>query len=57
MHNNSIELVIEWGTGDGNQLSLAKYKKYIGFDVSNTAVNLCKKEFKNDLTKNFIWSG
>ena len=57
VHNNSIELVIEWGMGDGNQLTLAKYKKYIGFDVSITAVNLCKKKFINDSTKNFIWSG
>ena len=57
MHNNSIELVIEWGMGDGNQLSLAKYREYIGFDVSITAVNLCKKKFINYLTKNFIWSG
>lgn len=54
---NSVEFVIEWGSGDGNQLSLAKYKKYLGFDVSITAVNLCKKKFKNDTTKNFIWSG
>ena len=27
---DNIEKVIEWGSGDCNQLSLAKYKKYIG---------------------------
>ena len=57
VHKNSVDLVVEWGSGDGNQLSLAKYKKYLGFDVSATAVNLCKEKFKNDTTKNFVWSG
>jgi len=54
---NSIDFVVEWGSGDGNQLSLMKFKKYLGFDVSATAVNLCKEKFKNDTTKNFVWSG
>ena len=48
VHKNSVDLVVEWGSGDGNQLSLAKYKKYLGFDVSATAVNLCREKFKND---------
>ena len=57
VRKNSVDLVVEWGSGDGNQLSLAKYKKYLGFDVSATAVNLCREKFKNDTTKNFVWSG
>ena len=52
-----MDFVVEWGSGDGNQILLANYKKYLGFDVSLTATNLCKKKFKNDPTKNFVWSG
>ena len=54
---NHINKVIEWGCGDGNQLKLAKYPVYIGFDVSWTAIELCKKIFENDNTKKFIWCG
>lgn len=52
--NNNIKTVIEFGCGDGNQLSLALYPKYTGFDVSKTAINLCRKIFKNDPTKTFL---
>jgi len=51
---NNIQTVIEFGCGDGNQLSQALYPKYTGFDVSETAVKLCKKRFKNDITKDFF---
>lgn len=50
---NQVNSVAEFGCGDGNQLSLGKYPKYIGMDVSNTAVEICKKKFKNDPTKFF----
>jgi SAM-dependent methyltransferase len=52
--NNNIQTVIEFGCGDGNQLSLAQYPKYTGFDVSETAIKLCKKSFKSDNTKTFF---
>ena len=51
---NHIKTVIEFGSGDCNQLSLANYKNYIGYDVSKTAISICKKKFKNDKTKTFI---
>ena len=51
---NNINTVIEWGSGDCNQLSLANYKNYIGYDVSQTAINICKKKFNYDKTKTFI---
>lgn len=51
---NRIESVIELGCGDGNQLKLANYKKYIGFDVSSEAINICSKIFKGDETKIFL---
>ncbi|CAD5990005.1 hypothetical protein PCC9214_05694 [Planktothrix tepida] len=50
---NSIEQVIEYGCGDGNQLKLAKYPFYIGFDISLQAILTCKSLFANDATKIF----
>ena len=50
---NQIGTVIEYGCGDGYQLSLANYPQYIGFDVSVTAVQVCRKLFANDATKSF----
>lgn len=57
VERNHINRVIEWGCGDGNQLKLAKYPVYVGFDVSLKAVELCKKIFEYDETKKFIWCG
>ena len=51
-----IKTVIEWGCGDGNQLSLANYPSYIGYDVSPQAIKICKKKFKNDSSKKFTCS-
>jgi SAM-dependent methyltransferase len=48
-----IQTVIEFGCGDGNQLSLANYPDYIGFDVSPTALQMCRNKFSNDATKQF----
>lgn len=50
---NKIRTVIEFGTGDGNQLLLSKYPHYIGFDVSKTAVEMTRDIFKEDPTKEF----
>ena len=50
---NNIKTVIEFGSGDGNQLTLANYPNYKGFDVSTKAIELCKAKFKDDPTKAF----
>jgi hypothetical protein len=52
--DHKISSVIEFGCGDGNQLSLANYPAYIGLDVSKTAMKLCKECFKSDETKSFF---
>lgn len=52
---HNINNVIEWGSGDCNQLSLINYKYYIGYDVSKTAIENCKKKYYNDSTKAFIY--
>lgn len=46
--------IIELGCGDGNQLRLAKYPSYIGYDVSPTAIALCKQLYNEDKTKIFL---
>ncbi len=50
---NEIESVIELGSGDGNQLIYFDFPKYVGFDISPDAIELCKQKFKADKTKSF----
>jgi len=50
----AVRSVIEFGCGDGNQLSLANYPSYIGLDVSRTAIGLCQHRFADDSTKSFF---
>jgi SAM-dependent methyltransferase len=51
---NEIKTVIEFGCGDGHQLSLAQYPAYIGLDVSPTILQLCRQKFTNDSSKVFF---
>jgi cyclopropane fatty-acyl-phospholipid synthase-like methyltransferase len=51
--DKNIKSVIEFGCGDGNQLTLAKYSSYLGMDVSESAVQRCRKVFEADPTKSF----
>lgn len=51
--DHKINDVIELGCGDGNQLHLAKYNQYTGFDVSERALEICKMEFSADTSKQF----
>ncbi len=53
VHDNAIHTVIEFGCGDGNQLQLANYPSYLGFDVSNNAIDICQKKFHDDDHKSF----
>jgi len=48
-----VQSVIELGCGDGNQLMLARYPMYAGYDVSETAVGQCRRLFASDATKTF----
>jgi SAM-dependent methyltransferase len=51
--DHGLESVIEFGCGDGNQLRLADYSRYLGLDVSETALALCKELFVSDNSKVF----
>jgi SAM-dependent methyltransferase len=46
--------VVDFGCGDGNQLSLADYPRYLGLDRSATAVRHCIERFSADPTKSFL---
>lgn len=48
---------MEWGCGDGHQLSLAKYPQYVGYDVSKQAISTCQEKYSKDKTKKFMWCG
>ena len=54
MRTREIGSVIEFGCGDGNQLSLAYYPVYIGPDVSCTAIKWCQYRFAADSAKSFF---
>ena len=48
-----IKTVIEFGCGDGSQLTRATYPSYLGLDVSQHAILKCKQLFQDDRTKAF----
>lgn len=52
----NISSVIEFGCGDGNQLSLAIYPKYLGIDASRQAIEICQEKFSSDTSKKFLHS-
>ena len=54
VRENDVRTVVEFGCGDGNQLSLSNYPAYIGLDVSKTAIQRCQQLFRHDKTKIFF---
>ena len=48
-----VRTAIEFGCGDGHQLSLIGYENYTGYDTSPTAVQMCRDKFKGDESKEF----
>jgi SAM-dependent methyltransferase len=51
---HGVTSVVDLGCGDGNQLGLAHYPRYLGVDVSPTAVRRCIERFGDDRTKSFL---
>lgn len=49
-----VASVVEFGCGDGHQLSLASYPSYLGVDVSSSAVALCRARFEGDERRRFL---
>lgn len=54
IQKNSVRTIIEFGCGDGNQLKLMEYKKYLGFDITNSAIKKCQEMYVNDPSKSFL---
>jgi len=48
---NDVKSVVELGCGDGNQLQLFEFNTYIGYDVSDAVVEICRGKFADDNTK------
>lgn len=54
VRTREVTSIIEFGCGDGHQLSLADYPAYIGLDVSRSAIELCQRLFVGDPAKSFF---
>jgi cyclopropane fatty-acyl-phospholipid synthase-like methyltransferase len=50
----SVESVLEFGCGDGYQLGLLSIPRYIGMDVSASALRRCIDQYRADSTKSFL---
>ncbi len=50
---HNINSIVEFGCGDGAQLELARYKNYIGFDVAQRSVDLCREKFSDSSSFSF----
>ena len=51
---HAVQSVIEFGCGDGNQLSLLRAPSYVGLDVAASALRRCIDRFNSDATKSFF---
>ena len=53
VNENNISNIIEFGCGDGNQMQFFNVDKYIGIDISEYVINICKEKYKH-LENNFF---
>jgi hypothetical protein len=51
---HGVQTAIEFGCGDGNQLSLLQIPCYTGLDVSSTVLQSCAERFRVDRSKSFF---
>ncbi|MFZ5972397.1 MAG: class I SAM-dependent methyltransferase [Bacteroidota bacterium] len=54
LQENNIGSVVEFGCGDGNQLSMIPYREYVGLDVSRSVILRCAERFRADNSKSFF---
>jgi len=52
--DHAIHSVIEFGCGDGRQLTIAAYPKYTGIDISTDAIARCRQAFASHSEMNFM---
>jgi SAM-dependent methyltransferase len=53
IQEHGVQSVVEFGCGDGNQLSLLRCSRYVGLDVSRRAIQVCRERFAADPSKRF----
>ena len=53
---HDVTSVIEFGSGDGEQLKLARYPSYIGVDVSPTILDAARSMFSDRADVTFVHS-
>ena len=51
---HDITSVTDFGSGDGNNISLLADIKYHGLDVSQRAIDICQKKFADSTNKSFM---
>jgi tetratricopeptide (TPR) repeat protein len=51
---HNVKKTVELGCGDGNQLSLFRFDSYVGLDISSEVIEICKKKYEGDTTKQFF---
>lgn len=54
INRHGVQSVVDFGAGDGNQLRLLKIPRYVGLDVSETAITRLQSQFSTDQTKRFV---
>ena len=54
VNENSISNIIEFGSGDGNNMQFFNVDKYIGIDISDYVINTCKEKYKHLENKFFL---
>ena len=52
--DNNCTTVIEFGSGDGNQMSYFNVPLYTGVDISEYIINKCKQKYSHLENKNFV---
>jgi len=53
IRSHRIETAIEFGFGDGVQLEMCEYPDYLGFEVSRTAIQQRRKQFRGNANRRF----
>jgi SAM-dependent methyltransferase len=54
VRENQVRSVVEFGCGDGNQMSLFQFPAYTGVDVSSTVIERLRQRFAGDATRRFF---
>jgi cyclopropane fatty-acyl-phospholipid synthase-like methyltransferase len=54
INHNDCKNVIEFGSGDGNQMSYFEVEQYTGVDISEYIIEKCKKKYEHLENKHFV---